>query len=216
MPFPQQSPINLDGSVYAELGDLSLDIRWKKRGTISGELLKGEHGLKVIFFPESRQFVRLGHDRFQLIEFHFHHPSEHWLKGEQQFMELHAVHRKVADGTSFCVASVFIDIADDASEEHEGVLDFIAQAEKYLHSCEEVSPIVKVQPRAFLPKTHESHYRYEGSLTTGEHDETVSWIVMRDPLQLKPQHFVNLIHDFKAPARNPQPLNRRFLVRTFK
>lgn len=74
---------------------------------------------------------------------------------------------------------------------------------------------VSTDPRDFLPKTWEQHYRYEGSLTTDPYTESVSWVVLKDPLLMPIAKLNELLKLFKAEARFPQTLNRRYILKTF-
>ena len=63
----------------------------------------------MTFAADERQYVVLDQKWFHLVQFHFHHPSEHWVDGRQQTMELHVVHQNIDDG-SRAVIGVFIDV----------------------------------------------------------------------------------------------------------
>ncbi len=80
---------------------------------------------------------------------------------------------------------------------------------------EEAKPTASTDPRDFLPKTWDQHYRYQGSLTTDPYTESVSWVVVKDPLNLPTAKLTELLKVFKSEARFPQPLNRRFILKTF-
>src|SRR4051812_9728255 len=211
MSFPQQSPINLKDPIFAELGDQGLEIHWE--GVIPGHVIKEEHGLKVAFDPDYRQFVRLGDRDYHLVSFHFHHPSEHWVEGEQQTVELHVVHQNVNDAT-LAVVGIFIEVDESAAS----CPDLVPQLRTFLNAPpdQEAATRVKADPLQFLPERWEEYYRYEGSLTTPEFSENVSWVVVRDPFPMKAQDLKALIFEFEKPARFPEPLNRRFVLATFR
>lgn len=214
MPFAQQSPINLNNPIRADLKKERLAIKWT--GKIHGEVFKDEHGVRIQFFPNARTFVRLGNTTYGLAEFHFHHPSEHLINGTPQTMELHVVHRNVNDGAQFCVIGIFLEVAGTATQPK--VAKFIHKVHEILLKVaagEAVDCRVSVSPKIFLPPKPTQYYRYEGSLTTGEFDEAVSWVIMRNPIRLNPIDLTDLIGEFKKTARNPQPLNRRFVLSTF-
>lgn len=211
MPLSQQSPINLHNPIYAELGDKGLDVHWD--GVILGQVIKDEHGLKVQFAPDYRQFIRLGGKPFHLASFHFHHPSEHWVEGEQHTVELHVVHQNVNDG-SLAVIGIFIEVGEPGGECPE----LVTQLKVFLGPTAEPESGGKVtaDPSKFLPENTEVYYRYEGSLTTPEFTENVSWVVLRTPLFMAAEEIKALIVEFEKPARFPEPLNRRFVLATFR
>ena len=61
-----------------------------------------------------------------------------------------------------------------------------------------------------------SHYRYEGSLTTEPFNEFVSWVVLRDKVAVKAGDIKPITAHAQHDARPTQPLNRRFVLRSFK
>ena len=214
MSFTQQSPINLHDPIYAELGDKALEIGWD--GTVSGRVVKEKDGAKVQFSPGSTQSIRLGGNAYVLNAFHFHHPSEHLVEGRPFAMELHLVHLRVTDGTQIAVISIQIELGDATS--HPDVDALLRKVGQILKpsSGKSIDPHVQIDPRVFLPERPDEYYRYEGSLTTPEYTENVSWVVMKNPLRVNQHELGELIAEFEKPARLPEALNRRFLLATFR
>jgi carbonic anhydrase len=58
----------------------------------------------------------------------------------------------------------------------------------------------------------QSFYRYEGSLTTPDYGERVSWVVMKDPVTIRDPALRRFILGAADDARDPYPLNRRFVL----
>jgi carbonic anhydrase len=191
MPFSQQSPINLHDPIYAELGDKGLNIGWT--GKVTGLVVKEKDGAKVQFFPGNPQPIRLGGHDYVLNSFHFHHPSEHMLDGRPYAMELHLVHLRVTDGTLIAVISVLVELGDQTS--HPDVDAFLKEVAQILNPPpgQHAAPHIKIDPRIFLPERPEEYYRYEGSLTTPEFTENVSWVVLRNPLRVSREELGDLI-----------------------
>jgi len=213
MGMTQQSPINLHKSVLTDFGKGHLQIKWQKSAI--GHVKKDEHGVQVVFGADERQYVMLKGDRFHLVQFHFHHPSEHWIDGKQKTLELHVVHQNIEDGRRV-VIGIFIEPTDESAT----VPDLFSQIKEFVGESSKASPKflekqTTTNPLAFLPKDTEHYYYYEGSLTTPDYDENVSWIVLREPLRLPKKEVVEMIKHFQHPARLPQPLNRRFLLANF-
>lgn len=208
----QQSPINLTDPIYAELGDKKLSIHWE--GVIPGKVGKEEHGLKVVFSPDSRQYIRLGGKEYHLASFHFHHPSEHWVEGKQHTIELHVVHQNVNDG-SLAVVGIFIEVGETKCECPQLVSQLRASLDSTPEQQESGGKVV-ADPDSFRPENEDEYYRYEGSLTTPDFTENVSWAVLRTPFLMSADDIKALIVDFEKPARFPEPLNRRFILATFR
>ena len=214
MPNEQQSPINLHDPIFADLGDRKLDIQWPSDGhAVSGHVVPSDHGLKIAFSPDQRQYITLDWKRFHLVGFHFHHPSEHWVDGQQHTVELHVVHQNLNDG-SLAVVGIFIEPSEadgSAPEMLRTLKGVLSGAAEQRHKT-----AIPTKPAEFLPPKTDEYFRYEGSLTTPEYAEVVRWVVMRNPLPMKAELLKSLIIDFGGEARFPQPLNRRFVLATFR
>lgn len=211
MSLPQQSPINLKNPIYADLSGEEFKVRWKR--SASGHVKDEGHGVQVLFDFDVRQFVELGRKKFHLVNFHFHHPSEHLVEDEQRTVELHVVHQNVDDGTRL-VVGIFIEPTDSDSPVPRsiGELTSILKAGATGGRPAEIA----LNPLDYLPEERSKQYRYQGSLTTPEFDENVSWIVLRQPKFMNKSVLIELIQHFKHPARLPQPLNRRYLLANFR
>ena len=208
----QQSPINIHNAIYADFGSEGLSIPWAEhKEAVSCRVHKDHHGVKVEFASDERIFIKIGEKPFHLRQFHFHHPSEHWFDGKQHTLELHLVHENVDDGSK-AVIGVFINVVDDADSLFPSLM---TQADTILgtDTCKELECNASTNLRDFLPTTWKQHYRYHGSLTTPPYTENVSWVVVKDPLQMPVP--IKLLELFRSEARFPQPLNRRFILKTF-
>lgn len=154
----------------------------------------------------------LGGKKFHLVQFHFHHPSEHWIDGRQQTMELHVVHQNTTDG-SRAEIGIFIDTSSKAKK----TPSLVPQIKAFIGSQDQCPDnTISENPLDWLPKDTSLYYRYEGSLTTPKYDENVSWVILKEPLLLPKKELIDLIEIFRHPARLPQALNRRFLLANFK
>ncbi len=211
MSMSQQSPINLANQIWTDFGQDALKIQWKK--SAHGTIKKDEHGVQVIFGADQRQLITLDRKLFHLVGFHFHHPSEHWVSGKQQILELHVVHQNIDDGTR-AVLGIFIDVG---SAGKGAVVPGLVPHFKAFASAEgdHLAYLVSTNPLDWLPADTAHYYRYEGSLTTPDYDENVSWVVFKEPLRLPKDEVNDLIRIFQHPARLPQALNRRFILANF-
>lgn len=127
-------------------------------------------------------------------------------------MELHVVHQNIEDG-SRAVLGIFIEPVTKATS----VPSLVDQMQEFFSSKhEQPEPTISTNPLDWLPDDVKHYYRYEGSLTTPNYDENVSWAVLREPLMLTKDKLLELIPYLQHPARLPQPINRRFLLANFK
>lgn len=207
--MPQQSPIDVIDPVVTNFGKNGLDTKWKKSAV--GKLKKDEHGVHVEFGADEGQYVTLDRTKFHLVQFHFHHPSEHWVSGKEQTIELHVVHQNTRE-EGRAVIGIFIE-PDDSAKSVPALVPYLKSfaEDPEGHGGEEIP----TNPLEWLPGDSEHYYRYEGSLTTPGYDEDVKWVVLKDPLLLPKAELNDLIKIFKHPARWPQPLNRRFVLANF-
>ncbi|MCA9189473.1 MAG: carbonic anhydrase family protein, partial [Planctomycetales bacterium] len=152
----QQSPINLTNAILADFGN-KLSIKWKK--SANGKIKKDEHGVQIEFGGDQRQYIEVDHKQFHLVKFHFHHPSEHWLDGVQQTMELHIVHQNIDDG-SRVVLGVFIEPSPSA----KAVPSLVSQLRLFFSARDkDADPSISTNPLDWLPKDTKHYARYEGS-----------------------------------------------------
>jgi carbonic anhydrase len=193
----QQTPINL-GFVSAKepyqptfnYHPVPLKIRHNGR-TI---LIQTEKGGTMSFHGES----------WDLLQFHFHHPSEHQIEGQSFPLEIHLVHRN-AQG-NLAVVGILAKIG--ASNPHlQTIWDYLP-----LKPCPETSiPDTAVNIGLLLPKNSD-FYEYRGSLSTPPCSENVLWLVWQNAIEISPQQLQKFAKIFPRNARNIQPLNGRSIL----
>jgi len=145
--------------------------------------------------------LRIGTETYDLVQYHFHNPSEHTVKGRRYPMEMHLVHR----ARSGALAVIGVLIEEGA---HNAAFDPIWSNLPLKAGVETHYPSVDVDVDKLLP-TARTSYRYNGSLTTPPCSEGVRWIVMTTPIRLSADQigaFTAIIHDNSRPT---QPLNAR-------
>jgi carbonic anhydrase len=137
---------------------------------------------------------------YDLVQFHFHSPSEHTIAGEHYPLEVHLVH-KDAKG-KLAVIGVLYDVGAD-SKALAGVWS------KWPRKVGVEDKLRKpFDPSALLPETRTA-FRYAGSLTTPPCSEGVVWNVMRRTLSESRKHLTLFSQHYSLNARDPQPLNDR-------
>jgi len=202
----QQSPIHIKSPVFTTYRD-PLRISWSKN--LNGKVDWHDGKASVKFNANIRDKIAFDGREFHILQFHFHFKSEHWIEGKQYPMELHIVHQ---DCDSQCgelaVLGIMIDADRNASETPE-LLSVFESISKEDSAC---TKEIKTNPWEWLPNDTEHYFRYEGSLTTPDYDEIVSWLVFNEPLRLTRREINKLIQLTGEPARLPQPLCRRFVL----
>jgi carbonic anhydrase len=191
----QQSPIDLVGAMRAELSPIP--VSWSK-GEYS--ILNNGHTIQVNC-KSSGSIAIEGHD-FDLLQFHFHHPSEHKLNDQSFDLECHFVHKSAQAGLA--VLGVFFRPgAPNAAL--QPVFDAMPA-----ETGQEV-PLAGLDLTALLPPSG-GYFRYKGSLTTPPCGEIVTWTVFKDPIEASPEQVAKFAAMFPMNARPVQNLNRRFLL----
>lgn len=148
--------------------------------------------------------VKVAGVSYKLLQFHFHHPSEHHVDGKVYPMEAHFVNQ-AADG-SFCAVGVFITPGRSNS-----VLGPIVKHMASQPGSDTPVPGVTVDPMALIPRNR-SYFRYMGSVTTPPCPETVTWVVFRTPIEASAEEIKGYGAVFPMDARPLQPANRRVIL----
>ena len=149
-------------------------------------------------------FIVLDGEKFELVQFHFHHPSEHTVMGKNYPMEIHFVHKN-EQGT-LAVLAVFL----KKGSENKALMP-IWDSMPSQKSAEKYFGDVKIATSKLLPKNLDS-YRYSGSLTTPPCSENVSWVVFQEPVEVSPEHFQQFDRIVHFNARPRQAINRRSIL----
>ena len=202
-----QSPIDLRDAVAAPVAALRADFSPAELRIVHHEhvadILNTGHSVQVNY-PDGDTLV-VGNDRYALLQYHFHSPSEHHLEGRSYPAEVHFVHR-AADGR-LAVVGVLIE-EGEANPAYAPVWENLPPTQGVEVHLEHVM----VDVDALLPTDHAS-YRYVGSLTTPPCSEGVTWIVMRTPVTLSAAQVAQLRAVLAGNNRPVQPINGRRVVR---
>ena len=187
-----QSPVDLPEQVVEDASHI--EVRYQPDPL---RIVDNGHTIQINHQGESQLVVDGA--AFRLVQYHFHSPSEHAEQGERHSLELHLVH--VDDAGNYAVIGVFLEPATDENPAHEPVWHHLPEDHD---PAERVFVGDAVDPATFLPATR-AHYRYHGSLTTPPCTETVTWLVMREPMRVTDEHIEAFRALYKANARPLQP-----------
>lgn len=195
----EQSPIDLaeDGAVEAP-ADAAVAFDY---GTVTASLVNDGHTVRADVSEGSG--IVLDGTSYDLVQFHFHLPSEHTGDGAHTAMEMHFVHED-RDGRLAVVGvlmdeergdSAFAELFGELPAEEGGTAEFAEPLDL----------------AAFLPGDRDQ-YRYEGSLTTPPCTEGVAWTVLKDPVEVAPDEVAAYRKLFRKNNRPTRPLNDRTLT----
>jgi carbonic anhydrase len=192
----EQTPIDLAGEVKGDASAMVLDYK-----PLPLRIVNNGHTIQINADPGCAGVI--GETRYELLQFHFHHPSEHLLAGKRFDLECHFVHRSNAG--NLAVVGVFIR-PGDKNAALQTIWDAMPQ-----HEGPEMRPGGSVNPAALLPKGS-GYFRYMGSLTTPPCSEGLTWTVFKDPIEASPEQIGRFAALFPNNARPVQNRNRRLLV----
>ena len=164
----RQSPIDIRGGIAVDLEPIKFDYR-----PSSFSVLDNGHTVQVNVEPGNS--ITITGRRYELVQFHFHRPSEERINGRQYDMVAHLVHKDV-DGR-LAVVAVLLD---------RGSAQAIVQSvwnNLPLEKGDEVRAGTRIDLSQLLPED-KRYYTYMGSLTTPPCSEGVLWMVMKQPVPI--------------------------------
>ena len=201
----EQSPIDLSGSV--PLTDTGLERRLneavltgKQRAHVM-DIVDNGHTIQVT--NDVPMTVELGNTIYELVQFHFHAPSEHTINGRHSPLEIHFVHKSAAD--ELAVLGVLVE-----EGEQSAILEPIMSAlpagpgeQRRLDDLDLDMNELRPLPRRY--------YRYRGSLTTPPCSENVEWIVFADKREISTEQMTEIVSHLHNNNRPIQSLGARQL-----
>lgn len=193
----RQSPIDIRDGVAVDLDPVRLDYRDTRfRITDNGHTIQVDVGDGMSMEVRGR--------RYDLVQIHFHRPSEERFGGRAFDMVAHFVHRDI-DG-HLAVLAVPLERGD-----HPNALIQTLWNNLPLERNSSYLPEVAINPAGLLPPTPE-HYLYMGSLTTPPCTEDVLWVVMRQPVQISDDQLRIFARLYPRNSRPIQPVNGRLIL----
>lgn len=176
----RQSPIDLPVTAGTErAADATMHVFHHPHAV---DVANNGHTLQVTY--DDGDSLALDGVEYQLVQYHFHAPSEHTFAGQHFPLEVHLVHR--APSGALAVVGVMVEngppnAAFDALTAH---LPTATGASTHLER-------VAVDIDRLLPETRHA-FRYTGSLTTPPCTEGVNWLVLRTPVAIAPAQIERL------------------------
>ncbi len=191
----RQSPIDIRGGIAVDLEPIKFDYRPSAFSVI-------DNGHTVQVNVEPGNSITITGRRYELVQFHFHRPSEERIDGRQYDMVAHLVH-KDADGR-LAVVAVLLD---------RGSAQAIVQSvwnNLPLEKGDEVHAGTRIDLSQLLPEDRR-YYTYMGSLTTPPCSEGVLWMVMKQPVPISAEQVAIFSHLYPMNARPVQQADGRLI-----
>lgn len=183
--------------------DTAVSVRYVRRDDASADgcSLRGVEETEEVDVEPGAGWIQYDGTRYDLLQFHFHTPSEHTVEGWHAPLEMHLVHQS-ASGVRLVVAVLLV--AGRSSEPDRVLRELSGE-------CTNAIEIDHLNLRALIP-ADESTLRYTGSLTTQPYTEGVLWFLTA-PKTVSAKgikNFQTLFPD--GDSRPTQPLNGRRLT----
>ena len=191
----RQSPIDIRGGIAVDLEPIKFDYH---ASTFS--VVDNGHTVQVNVAPGSS--ITITGRRYELLQFHFHRPSEERIDGRQYDMVAHLVH-KDADG-HVAVVAVLLD-RGNAQALVQTVWNNLP-----LEKGDEVRGGTQIDLSQLLPDD-KRYYTYMGSLTTPPCSEGVLWMVMKQPVPISPEQVAIFARLYPMNARPIQQADGRLI-----
>ncbi len=193
-----QSPIDLKGFIEAELAPIKfVDFgKWVN-------VINNGHAIQVNC--EKGSSITIDGRTFNLIQFHFHSPSENLIEGKSFPMEAHFVHAD-KDGNLAVVALMF-----EYGDANPIIEKIWAKMPEKAGGKNDINP--DFSPYSLLPK-NKDYYRFNGSLTTPPCSEGVRWFVVKEAVTVSKDQVAKFAHIMGVPNNRPvQPINARPILK---
>ena len=194
----RQSPIDIRGGLAVDLEPVKFNYQPSPFAVIDNG-----HTVQANLAPGNH--VEIGGKRFDLVQFHFHRPSEERIDGRQFEMSVHLVHKD--DQGKLAVVAVLLDkgLPQPAVQKVWNNLP--------LEKGEEAAARVQLDPAEILPADRR-YFTYMGSLTTPPCSEGVQWVVMRQPVTMSPEQLELFARIYPMNARPVQQASGRRILQS--
>lgn len=192
----EQSPIDIRG---AHLNKSLPPIEFHYR---AGAVTIENNGHTVMITPNPGSYIMVSGVRYDLQQYHFHHPAEEAVKGKLDDMDVHLVH-KSADGKLVVIGVRF---REDPNSPNATLATLWSQMPTHVG---QKNNLPLVDPGGLLPSDR-GYWTYMGSLTTPPCTEGVRWFVMEQDLPISREQLRYYGQLYKIDSRPVQdPHGRR-------
>ncbi|RDU66209.1 carbonic anhydrase [Helicobacter didelphidarum] len=188
-----QSPINiLSDTAKKTTNELNFNYQLDSK-----DIINNGHSMQVNFDKQGKLLFKK--KQYNLIQLHFHTPSENQIDSKAYPLEMHLVHEN--DNGELLVVGIFFEEGKE-----NAVLQKMMNA--FPQEIGKTQVFNKLDVKKIIPKIT-SYYAFVGSLTTPPCNEKVQWVVLKNSMQASKKQ-INFFHSvLHGNARGVQQLNNR-------
>ncbi|NGZ86608.1 carbonic anhydrase [Duganella aceris] len=191
----RQSPIDIRDGMKVELEQITFDYHPSSFNVT-------DNGKTVQVMVGSGNFITVGNRTYELIQFHFHRPSEERINGKGYEMVVHLVHK---DGEGRIAMLALLLERGKPQPVIQTVWNNLP-----LEKLETMAPSIALDPMDLLPARRD-YFTFMGSMTTPPCQEGVLWLVMKEPVQASPAQMALFSRLYPLNARPIQPSSGRII-----
>jgi carbonic anhydrase len=191
----RQSPIDIKDGIKVDLEPIKFNYH-----PSTFRIIDNGHTVQVEVGESS---ISLTGKTFELVQFHFHRPSEEKVNGQRFDMVAHLVHK--ADDGQLAVVAVLLERGTE-----NAFIQTLWNNMPLEKNLPVAPPSTTVDLNTLLP-TSRNYYTYMGSLTTPPCSEGVLWLVMKQPVQVSQDQINIFSRLYKNNARPIQPSGGRLI-----
>jgi carbonic anhydrase len=191
----RQSPIDIRDGMKVELEQITFDYH-----PSSFNVTDNGHTVQVMV--GSGNFITVNNRMYELIQFHFHRPSEERINGKGYEMVVHLVHK---DGEGRIAMLALLLERGKPQPVIQTVWNNLP-----LEKLETLAPSTVLDPLDLIPARRD-YFTFMGSMTTPPCQEGVLWLVMKEPVQASPAQMALFSRLYPLNARPIQPSSGRIV-----
>ncbi|KHD06083.1 hypothetical protein PN36_17115 [Candidatus Thiomargarita nelsonii] len=190
----QQTPIDITNSIKADLPPLIFNYQ-------PIPLIIENNGHSIQITADKAGTLKIGENAYQLLQFHFHSPSEEAINGKRTDMVIHLVHQNIQG--ELAVVAVLLKAGDLPNSCIETLGDLMPQTQGDAQHHD-----VQIDINELLPN-QKDYYSFAGSLTTPPCSEGVKWVVLKQTVSISPTQLAQYQALYTENVRPLQALNDR-------
>jgi carbonic anhydrase len=169
---------------------------------IAGPVTLENNGHTVVVHPPKGSYIIADGVRYDLQQFHFHHPGEEAIKGKLSDMVVHLVHQS-ADGK---IAVVAVRLVEDRGQPNALLSTLWSALPKAVGQTTKIDD--QLNAGALLPADR-GYWTYTGSLTAPPCTEGVKWFIFQQVMPLSREQLRAFAAIFPVNSRPLQDLHGR-------